>query len=192
MTDITNRENLRFNAPKEIKVSFADDHMAEQYQSELSMFDTTNPDVRFFDVVDGEMVRLAGSELMIFRWTRDENYDNLYDENSGKVIYHSPVTLFGHYDPLPVEEELNDFGIELTNDQVFTFNKTVAENAIGRVLVPGDVIRPRFQNLYFEIFEVQEDSFEAYGVYHLVCAAKLLRDAENLLGTQYIPDSDIE
>jgi hypothetical protein len=46
--------------------------------------------------------------------------------------------------------------------------------------------------LYFEIFEVQEDSFEAYGVYHLVCAAKLLRDAKTLLGTQYIPDSDIE
>ena len=192
MNNINNRENLRYNPAKEVKVSFADDHMAAQYNSELSMFDTDNPDVRLFDLVDGEMVRLAGSELMVFRWSRDENYDELYEENSGKVIYHNPVTLFGHYDPLPVEEELNDFGIELTNDQVFTFNKTTAEKAIGRPLVPGDVIRPRFQNLYFEIFEVQEDSFEAYGVYHLVCAAKLLRDAEDLLGTQFIPDSDIE
>jgi len=186
------RENLRYNSPKKGRVSFADEHMASQYQSELGMFDDDNPDVQLFDLIDGEMVRLAGSELMVFRWTRDENYDKLYEENSGKVLYHSPVTLFGHYDPLPVEEELNDFGIELNNDQVFTFNKTTAEIAIGRPLVPGDVIRPRFQNLYFEIFEVQEDSFEAYGVYHLVCAAKLLRDAATLLGTQYIPDSDIE
>mgnify|MGYP003668330287 FL=1 len=185
-------KNLRYNSPHEVKVSFADEEMFSKSSGELNMFDPNNPDTRLFDSVDGEMIKLGGSELLLFRYTRDENYDNLYDEHSGKVIYHKPVITFGHYDPRPIEEELGEFGIELTNDQIFTFNKTTIENALGRPILPGDVIRPRFQNIYYDVFEVQEDSFEAYGVYHLVCAAKLLRDAENLLGNQYISSDEIE
>ena len=166
-------KNLRYNSPHDLKVSFADEEMFSKSSGELNMFDVDNPD------------------LLLFRYTRDENYDNVYDEHAGKVIYHKPVSVFGHYDPKPIEEELSEFGIELTNDQIFTFNKTTIENALGRPLVPGDIVKPRFQNIYYEIFEVQEDSFESYGVYHLVCAAKILRDAEDLLGNQYIPDSQI-
>ena len=184
-------KNLRYNSPHDIKVSFADEEMFSKSSGELNMFDSNNPDTRLFDTIDGEMIRLAGSELLLFRYTRDDSHDTLYDEHPGKVIYHKPVGVYGHYDPKPVEEELSEFGIELTNDQIFTFNKTTIENALGRPLVPGDVIKPRFQNIYYEVFEVQEDSFEAYGVYHLVCAAKILRDANNLLGNQYIPDSQI-
>ena len=150
---MTTGKNLRYNSPHEIKVSFADEDMFSKGAGELNMFDVNNPDTGLFDTIDGEMIQLAGSELLIFRYTRDENYDTVYEEHPGKVIYHKPVQVFGHYDPRPVA---------------------------------GDVIRPRFQNLYYELFEVQEDSFESYGVYHLVCAAKLLRDAETLLGNQYI------
>ena len=182
---MANGKNLRYNSPHEKKVSFADEEMFSRSSGELNMFDKTNPDTRLFDSVDGEMVRLAGSELLLFRYTK-------YDEHSGKVIYQKPVLVYGHYDPRPIEEEMSEFGIELTNDQVFTFNKTTIEYAIGRPIAPGDVIRPKFQNIYYDVFEVQEDSFEAYGVYHLVCAAKILRDAEGLLGNQYIPDSQIE
>jgi len=189
---MANGKNLRYNSPHEKKVSFADEEMFSRSSGELNMFDKTNPDTRLFDSVDGEMVRLAGSELLLFRYTKDDNYDDLYDEHSGKVIYQKPVLVYGHYDPRPIEEEMSEFGIELTNDQVFTFNKTTIEYAIGRPIAPGDVIRPKFQNIYYDVFEVQEDSFEAYGVYHLVCAAKILRDAEGLLGNQYIPDSQIE
>ena len=183
---MTTGKNLRYNSPHEIKVSFADEDMFSKGAGELNMCDVNNPDTGLFDTIDGEMIQLAGSELLIFRYTRDENYDTVYEEHPGKVIYHKPVQVFGHYDPRPVEEELNEFGIELSNDQIFTFNKTTVDKAIGRPLMAGDVIRPRFQNLYYELFEVQEDSFESYGVYHLVCAAKLLRDAETLLGNQYI------
>ena len=184
-------KNLRYNSPHDTKVSFADEEMYSKSLGELNMFDVTNPDTRLFDTIDGEMIQVAGSELLLFKFTRDKNYDNLYDEHSGKVIYHKPVSVYGHYDPRPVEEELNEFGIELTNDQVFTFNKTTIEIAVGRPVIPGDIIRPRFQNIYYEIFEVQEDSFESYGVYHLVCAAKMLRDAKNLLGNQYIDETQI-
>ena len=45
----------------------------------------------------------------------------------------------------------------------------------------GDQIKPFFQNQKYEITEVQEDSFEIYGVYHLVCTAKILRDDEGVL-----------
>ena len=76
-----------------------------------------------------------------------------------------------------MQENLTQFGIELTNDQIFTFNRSYIEQKIGREVIPGDVVEPFFQNQKYEIFEVVEDSFESYGVYHLVCSAKLLRDS---------------
>jgi hypothetical protein len=39
------------------------------------------------------------------------------------------------------------------------------------------------------VFEVQEDSFEMYGVYHLLCNAKLLRDTQDI-HQQMVPTSD--
>ena len=105
----------------------------------------------------------------------------MYDEHRGKALYQQPVIAFGHYDPRPVEENLSEFGLELTNDQTFTFNLTDIDTAVGRRLRPGDVIKPKFQNLFYEVYEVQEDSFEIYGVFHLTISAKLMRDAEKLL-----------
>jgi hypothetical protein len=40
-----------------------------------------------------------------------------------------------------------------------------------------------FQNQKYEIIEVQEDSFESYGVYHLIATAKLLRGSEETVDT---------
>ena len=71
---------------------------------------------------------------------------------------------------------MSEFGLELTNDQVFVFNKTYIGNKLNRDPQAGDIIKPKFQNQKYEIFEVQEDSFQIYGVFHIVCAAKLLRD----------------
>ena len=89
--------------------------------------------------------------------------------------------MVGHYDPRPIEENLSEFGIELTNDQIFTFNKTYIEKRLGGSIIPGDVVKPQFQNIYYEVYEVQEDSFEAYGVFHLVCAAKIMRDVADII-----------
>jgi len=42
----------------------------------------------------------------------------------------------------------------------------------------------------YEIFEVVEDSFESYGVYHLVCSAKLLRDTPTIQDTPITDTSE--
>ena len=65
-------------------------------------------------------------------------------------------------------------------DQVFVFNKSYTENLLGRPISIGDILQPEFQEMKFEVFEVQEDSFEAYGVYHLMVHAKLLRDTQDI------------
>jgi hypothetical protein len=52
------------------------------------------------------------------------------------------------------------------------------------------VIKPFFQNQKYEIFQVVEDSFESYGVYHLVCSAKLLRDNPDVQDTPLTQTSD--
>ena len=104
-------------------------------------------------------------------------------ESRNKPVAKEPVIVYGHYEPRVLEENLTQFGIELTNDQFFVFNKSYIERVLKRTPIPGDQIKPKFQNWKWEIFQVQEDSFEAYGVYHLVCSAKILRDAPEVQDT---------
>jgi len=63
------------------------------------------------------------------------------------------------------------------------------ERRISRPIISGDIIKPQFQNLKYEVYEVQEDSFENYGIYHLVCFAKLVRDSEDV-HRQIVPTSN--
>jgi len=64
------------------------------------------------------------------------------------------------------------------------------EQRIKGHLKPGDVLQPKFQNQKYEVIEVQEDSFEIYGVYHLVCSAKLLRDSADVQDTPLTDSSE--
>ena len=145
--------------------------------SPLSLFDQNNADINLFNLVDDEMIRLAGSKFYFYKYYQSQDFDEVYMESREKPISRQAFTVHGFYEPTSMSEELTQFGIELTNDQLFTFNKSYIERKLGRSVIPGDVIKPYFQNQRYEIFEVVEDSFEAYGVYHLVCSAKLLRDA---------------
>lgn len=155
--------------------------MIEDSGGDLSFFDPTNPDINLFNMVDDELIKISGSPLLYYPYMRSESeYDEVYMEERNKPIAKEPIVVYGHYEPKVLEENLSQFGIELTNDQIFTFNKSYIEQRIKTQVKAGDVIQPRFQNQRYEIFEVQEDSFEIYGVYHLVCAAKLLRDSSDV------------
>ena len=145
--------------------------------SPLSLFDQNNADINLFNLVDDEMIRLAGSKFYFYKYYQTDEFDEVYMESREKPVSKQALTVHGFYEPTSMSEELTQFGIELTNDQLFTFNKSYIEGKLGRSVIPGDVIKPYFQNQRYEIFEVVEDSFESYGVYHLVCSAKLLRDA---------------
>ncbi len=158
--------------------------LAEPYRSgfadnELGMFHLDNPDIGLFNLVDGELLKLAGSEIFIFKYERTEEVEDIYQEDRDKVINPLPVKVYGHYEPRAVEEVLTEFGLEAENDQMFTFNKSDLEMTLKRRLLPGDIVKPVFQDLFFEVFEVQESSFEVYGVYHLVATAKVLRDVDD-------------
>ena len=156
----------------------------EDSGGELNFFDPTNPDINLFNMVDDEMIKISGSELLYYPYMRGESqYDSVYMEERNKPVASEPIVVYGHYEPKVMEENLTQFGIELTNDQLFVFNKSYIQQKIRDQVKPGDVIQPRFQNQKYEIFEVQEDSFEIYGVYHLVCAARLLRDSSDVQDT---------
>ena len=159
-------------------------------ESLLSLFDQDNPDINMFNLVDDEMIRLAGSKMYFYKYYQSEDFDPVYMESRDKPVAKEPLIVHGHYDPIALSEELTQFGIELTNDQLFTFNKSYIERKLHRTIIPGDIIKPQFQNQMYEIFEVVEDGFEAYGVYHLVCSAKLLRDAPDVQDTPLTEVSD--
>jgi len=159
-------------------------------KSELSFFDPNNADINLFNLVDDELIRIAGSELSYYKFMLSEDYDEVYLEARNKAIVSEPLNVYGHYEPKPVEQNLTEFGLELTNDQLFIFNKSYITSKLTRSPIAGDVIKPKFQNQKYEIFEVQEDSFQLYGVYHLVCAAKLLRDEISVVDEPYTKFSD--
>ena len=148
--------------------------------TELSLFDQTNNDINLFNLVDDEIIRLGGSELYYYKFRLNEDFDDTYMETRSKTIDSQPLLIYGHYNPTVLEESLTEFGIELQNDQIFIFNKSYIEGKLRESPKAGDIIEPRFQNQKYEIFEVQEDSFELYGVYHMACSAKLLRDSESI------------
>lgn len=152
----------------------------EDSDSILSLYDKNNPDKTLFNYIDEESIRLSGSKLYIYKYYESKEYDEVYMESRGKAVNSEPVIAFGHYDPREIEENLTEFGIEIQNDQLFTFNKSYIERKIGRPIIPGDVIKPAFQEVKFKVFEVQESSFEAYGVYHLLCHAKILKESESI------------
>jgi hypothetical protein len=146
----------------------------------LGMFDQNNPDINLFNLIDDEQIRLGGSKLYFYKYNQSEDYDPVYMESRNKPISRIPLIVHGHYNPIALSEDLTQFGIEITNDQMFTFNKSYIETKLGRPVISGDVIKPVFQNQRYEVFQVVEDSFEAYGVYHLICSARLLRDSEDV------------
>lgn len=163
----------------------------EDSGGELNFFDPTNPDINLFNLIDDELIKISGSEILYYAYRQGETqYDEVYMEARNKPISKEPILVFGHYEPKVLEENLSQFGIELTNDQIFIFNKTYMEQRIRGLVKPGDVLKPKFQNQKYEIIEVQEDSFEIYGVYHLVCAAKLLRDSSDVQDTPLTQVSD--
>ena len=155
--------------------------------TELSLFDQTNNDINLFNLVDDEIIRLGGSELLYYKFRGITDYDEVYKESREKAIDTEPVLVHGHYNPTVLEESLSEFGIELSNDQLFIFNKSYIEQALHRTPIPGDVLEPKFQSQKYEIFEVQEDSFEIYGVFHLACSARLLRDSAEVIN-ENLPD----
>ena len=148
--------------------------------SMLSLFDKNNSDKNLFDMVDDELIKLSGSEIMLFKYMKSDDYDDVYMESRQKPISIEPIKLFGNYDPRALEENLTQFGLEIQNDQVFIFNKNHVERRVGRSIIPGDVLKPLFQNIKYEVYQVQDDSFESYGIYHLTVHAKLLRDTEQI------------
>lgn len=161
---------------------------SSDYESPFRLFNKV-ADQNLFNIIDQEQMRLAGSPLLIYKYYQNIEIDDVYGEERNKTLSVEPIRVYGHYEPKAIEENLTQFGIELTNNQQFTFNKSYIESKLGRALIPGDVIKPEFQNLKYEIFEVQEDSFEMYGVYHLFCSAKLLRDSQDT-HKQITPESD--
>ena len=149
----------------------------DEGDSLLSLFDQNNADINLFNLVDDEMIRLGGSKFYFYKYNQSADFDPVYMEARSKPVSKKSILVHGHYEPLSMSEELTQFGIELSNDQLFTFNKSYIERKLGRKVIPGDIVKPVFQDQKYEIFEVVEDSFEAYGVYHLACSAKLLRSS---------------
>jgi len=146
----------------------------------LNFFDQNNPDIDFFNLIDDETIRISGSKVNIYKYYPSNEFDDVYMESRSKTISKEPVTVFAHYEPKAVEQNLNQFGLSLENDQIFTFNKMYVERKLGRSVIVGDIIAPLFQDIKYKVYQVSEDSFEVYGVYHLLCYCNLLRDTEEV------------
>ena len=98
----------------------------DEYESPLRLFNKKN-DQNLFNLIDEESIRLSGSPLMIYKYYQNINTDDVYGEERNKNLSLEPLRIYGHYEPKVIEENLTQFGIELTSDQQFTFNKSYLE-----------------------------------------------------------------
>ena len=147
----------------------------------LNLFNENNPDIQYFNKMDQEIIELGGSDMYYIKWYQSDNYDKLFEEDREKLYGPEKILLRGHYPPIPLNQEMSKFGVNFGNDQQFTFNKDYLLKKLGCEPKPGDIIQPRFQNVYFEIKEVQDQGFQVYGVYHLVLSAQLKKDVEPIM-----------
>ena len=77
------------------------------------------------------MIKISGSEILYYQFVRgDSQFDEVYMEARNKPLSKEPIVVYGHYEPKVLEENLTQFGIELTNDQIFVFNKSYMEQRI--------------------------------------------------------------
>lgn len=177
----------RFRSP--IKIDLPHDVSDE---SILSLFDRESKDLELFNSVDAELIKLSGSLVMYYKVYINENYDKTYLEERNKIVAKDPIKVWASYDPKPIEEEMSEFGLELNNDQVFVFNKSYIDRALGRPPQAGDIIEATLQNIKYELYEVQEDSFQVYGVYHYNCFGKVLRDSSDVVDDPTLDTFDEE
>ena len=49
-------------------------------KSQLSFFDQENADINLFNLIDDELIRISGSELLYYKFYRTEEYDEVYLE----------------------------------------------------------------------------------------------------------------
>ncbi len=165
-------------------------HIDPEYESELKIFSPDNPDIQLIDLVDEEVIRLSGSKLLYYKYYPSEDHDDVYMENRNKTIAKEPIIVYGHYDPQAIEENILKFGVQQESQQIFTFNKNYITRKLGRVPIAGDILKSVFQNIKFQIFEVQDDAFDMYGIYHTLCTGKILRDSEEAVDTNLTQTSD--
>jgi len=158
-------------------------------ESRLSLYNKKN-DKNLFNSIDNENIKLSGSRVYVYQYIPSDDIDDVYMEIRKKTIDSEPIALWSHYDPRPMEENLTQFGVEIQNDQLFIFNKSYCEKMLGRPIAIGDIIEPEFQEIKFQVHEVQEDSFEVYGVYHLLAHATVLRDTEDIQNDPFLDRSE--
>jgi len=171
------------------KVNTPPTNIPDERDARLSLFQKKN-DKNLFNMVDSENIKLSGSKIKVYKYIKSNDVDDIYMESRQKTISPEPIVVWGHFDPRPIEENLSQFGVEIQYDQVFNFNKSYVENILGSPIEIGDILEPEFQDIKFEVYEVQEDSFEAYGVYHLLVHAKVLRDTQDIHNEDYFDRSD--
>ena len=171
------------------KVNTPPTNIPEERDARLSLFKKKN-DKNLFNMIDSENIKLSGSRIKVYKYVKSNDIDDIYMESRQKTISPEPVLVWGHFDPRPIEENLSQFGVEIQYDQVFNFNKSYVENLLGSPIEIGDILEPEFQDIKFEVYEVQEDSFEAYGVYHLLVHAKVLRDTQDIHNEDYLDRTD--
>ena len=75
----------------------------------LSLFDQTNPDINMFNLVDDEMIRLAGSKMYFYKYYQTEDFDPVYMEARDK-----PVAKGGDHPSERIFIHMRDCGLGLS------------------------------------------------------------------------------
>ena len=96
-------------------------------------YDPGKPENCLFDLWDQEAIRMGGSPIYYYEvFINVGMIDPLYREARGKIYSNNPIQLYAHYEPVPSQNVLNQFGIDNSMDEmIFELNYKATLATIG-------------------------------------------------------------
>lgn len=131
---------------------------------EIVQFDDKNPEFELFNLLDEEVIRIAGSPLYyyeVFITTNDIN--ELYLEARSKLWSPCPKCLYGYYDPITSSNQLGMFGIDSPDEIMFELNYRSVLKTLGHVPKIGSRIFSPHKSENWVIAQRNVEVFKMWG-----------------------------
>jgi hypothetical protein len=140
----------------------------------LSIYDPTNPDRQLFDIIETEVIQLTAPPIKYYKLIHQAaNIDPLYGESRRRDAYEMPVTIYGHYDDPSPSQELQQWGLQQTEEIELWFNYNNMVRTIGDRLQIGDVLQTYDAKLWEVMTSIVQDENLWRAQHNMVRAKKL-------------------
>lgn len=113
----------------------------ERRHTPVQIHDPESADLKLARLLANEQINVAGAEIKVFIRTDNADYDTVWDEDPDPT-YWNPSYIKAYFKPMPLEAELQKWGVDTKNRSEVTFSHHQLNEQFGnRMLRVGDVVQ---------------------------------------------------